>query len=42
MTVLVQRHDACVRLAEKANGRFGVSTQPRGNAWEPEDDARRW
>jgi hypothetical protein len=42
MTVLVQRHDAYVRLAEKATGRFGVSAQPRGNAWEPEDDARRW
>ena len=42
MTVLVQRHDGYVRLAEKATGRFGVSAEPSGDAWEPEDDGRRW
>jgi hypothetical protein len=42
MTVLVQRHDAYVRRAEQATGRFAVFAQPRGNAREPEDDARRW
>jgi hypothetical protein len=42
MTVLVQRNDAYGRLAEKATGWFGVSAQPRGDAREPEDYARRW